>query len=154
MLPTFLAVAAFPALARTLKIDPHTGRRLLRGAVKISLMGAIPLSFIGILFGDSIMLTLFGGAYAPAILTFKILMASLVIVFPSSIIGNAIFAYDAERFFVGIVGLAIFGNIFWNALLIPTLGIEGAAYATLLTQLMTNGIMWFKLKKLFAPVIS
>ncbi len=149
MLPTFLAVAAFPALARTLTANPQAGKRLLMGAVKISLVGAIPLSIIGVLFGDSIMLALFGSAYAPAFFTFKILMASLVIVFPSSIVGNAIFAYDAERFFVSIVGVAIIGNIIWNLLLIPTFGIEGAAYATLITQIMTNGIMWSKLVKLF-----
>jgi len=61
------------------------------------------------------------------------------------ILGNAIFAYDQQKNFVGIVGVAVFGNILFNILLIPVYGIEGAAISTILTQLATNSLIWRKM---------
>jgi len=148
MLPTFLAVSAFPSLARTLKDDPETGKKIFSGAVRLAVIASIPIALIGIFFAKPIMLLLFGQAYLASVTAFQILISTVLIVFPSSIVGNAIFAYDAEKSFISLVAVAVLGNIFFNVLLIPRFGIEGSAFSTLITQILVNGLLWIKIKKL------
>ena len=75
-------------------------------------------------------------------------MATILIVYPSTLIGNAIFAYDQQKSFITFVLTAAIGNVVFNFLLIPPLGIEGAAISTIFTQLITNALIWRKAKKI------
>ena len=75
-------------------------------------------------------------------------MATILIVYPSTLIGNAIFAYDQQKSFILFVLIAAFGNVIFNLLLIPKMGVEGAALSTVITQLITNALIWRKMKKI------
>jgi O-antigen/teichoic acid export membrane protein/putative flippase GtrA len=146
--PTFLAVSVFPAMARSVATDPGFIKRTLERLVSLVLIAAIPIAAIGIVLAPFLFPLLFGNAYIPAILAFQLLIATVVVVFPSSLIGNAIFAYDAQKNFVRFSLIAIFGNVAFNLLLIPSLGIEGAALSTILTQVIVNTLMWKKMREL------
>lgn len=147
ILPGLFASSIFPALSRFAQSAPEKARALLERSVALSLIAALPVALVGVIFGAPIITLLFGAAYTPAIITFQILMATILIVYPSTLIGNAVFAYDKQKTFVYIVGIAILGNVGFNLLLIPAYGIEGSAVATVLTQLITNIIIWSKMKK-------
>ncbi len=151
--PTIFASSLFPTLTRMVSENPEGAKRLLERAVAIAVVAAIPIAAIGIVLGPWIIPLFFGAAYLPAIRTFQILMATVAIIFPSALVGNAIFAYGSERRFVYVVGIAVIGNVAMNAFLIPPFGIEGAAAATIVTQLIVNGIIWRKMQRLngFAP---
>ena len=75
-------------------------------------------------------------------------MATILIVYPASLLGYAIFAYDEQRNFIWFVAVAALGNVLFNFLLIPKFGIEGAAVSTILVQLLTNALIWNKVKKI------
>jgi len=148
VLPTLIATSIFPIMARMAKINPNFIKIILEKTVMIMLVVAIPLAALGILFAPTIIQLFFGTEYLPAILTFQILMATIIIVYPSSLISNAIFAYDRQKSFIVFVAIAAIGNIVFNFLFIPLYGIEGAAISTILVQLITNSLIWAKMKKI------
>ena len=148
ILPAVFASGVFPALSRIVQIDRLSAKKLLRKTVMISMSAAVIFSAIGIFGADLGVETLFGKEYLPAVSALQILMATLLVVYPSTLLGNAIFAYDHQKSFVWLVLAAIFGNIFFNILLIPNWGIEGAAVSTLITQLIINTLIWLKIKKI------
>lgn len=148
ILPTLLASSVFPQLARLAHTEPSAAKTLLEKSLALVIGAAIPIAALGIFFGGLIVPFLFGSEYLPAVTTFKILIATVLIVFPSSVLGNAIFAFDAQKSFALFVAVSALGNVFFNALFIPRWGIEGAAASTILTQLITNALIWRKMKSL------
>lgn len=148
VLPTLLATSIFPVLARKAKSSPEEAKTILEKSVALVILFAIPIVILGILLAHPIMNILFGPEYAPGIKTFQILMITIAIVYPSTLLGNAIFAYDRQKYFLVFVAAAALGNALFNALLIPPLGIEGAALSTVIAQLITNALIWMKIKKI------
>lgn len=148
VLPALFASSIFPALSRYVKTDPEKAKKLLEKTVALTILIALPITILGLIFSQPIFQLMFGQEYLPSIASFQILLITLLIVYPSNLIGNAVFAYDQQRNFIFFVGIAVVGNIFFNFLLIPRLGIEGAAIATVLTQLITNGLIWKKMKSI------
>ncbi|MEK7654202.1 MAG: flippase [Patescibacteria group bacterium] len=148
VIPTLLASSIFPVMARMAKTFPTAVAALLEKAIAGVILCAVPVVILGIIFASPIINILFGSEYLPAINTFRILIFTVLIVYPSTLIGNAIFAFDAQKSFVWFVLASAIGNVLFNLLLIPALGIEGAAISTLLTQLITNLLIWRKMNSI------
>ncbi len=144
--PQLIATSIFPPLARAAATGGLLAKNLLEKSVAFVTLVAIPIVAVGIIFATPIITLVFGTAYAPAIRTFQLLLATILIVYPATLLGNAIFAYDKQKSFLTFVLVAIFGNAVFNLLLIPSYGIEGAATATIITQLITNALIWRKMR--------
>lgn len=151
ILPALLASSTFPVLARLAKTNRGEVKKMLGKFLRLVIVVAIPITFIGLIFANQIIGLLFGSEYSPAIGAFRILMLSILVVYPSTLLGNAIFAYDHQKSFVVFVATAAIGNIAFNLLLIPPFGIEGAAIGTILTQLLTNSLIWRKMRQITTP---
>jgi PST family polysaccharide transporter len=141
VLPALLAVSIFPTITRLVSVH-RSIRSIVSRSLTAVLAVAVPLAALGIALASIIILFFFGNAYVPAIAPFRILMLSLIFVYPSTILSHVVFAYGAERRILGIVGWTIFGNAFFNLLLIPAYGIIGAAIATIIVQSVTNLMFW------------
>lgn len=148
VLPALVATSIFPVIARMAMTNAVFVKTMLEKAVSIVFLISVPVAVLGFAFAPQIINILFGGEYSPAILTFRILMLTVLIVYPSTLIGNAIFAYDQQKSFIVFVLVAALGNVGFNFLLIPPFGIEGAAISTIITQLITNSLIWLKMKKI------
>lgn len=145
--PQLIATSIFPPLARAVATDKPAAKALLEKSVAFVTLVAVPLVILGKLFAAPIVTLVFGAAYAPAIPAFQLLIFTILIVYPATLLGNAVFAYDQQKSFLTFVLVAIFGNAIFNFLLIPTYGIEGAAISTIITQLITNGLIWHKIRR-------
>ncbi len=146
VIPSLLAASAFPALTRLIAAGNRSAARALLTRLSFLLFAvAVPVALAGALFAQPLVTLLFGAAYAAAAAPFAILITTVLIVFPSAIAGNAVFAYHKERSFLPAVAVSFFGNIILDLVLIPRFGISGAAVATLLTQLATNAFIWARL---------
>lgn len=148
VLPTLVATSIFPVIARMVAQNAVFVKTTLEKATAIIILISIPVTLIGLIFAGPIINLLYGSEYAPAVLTFRILMATILIVYPSTLIGNAIFAYDQQKSFIVFVFASTLGNALFNFLLIPKFGIEGAAASTVITQVITNALIWYKMKRL------
>lgn len=147
VIPALLASAVFPAFSRFALGAHDKFRELFEKSVAVCQMLALPLAFGGIAISPQIMSLLFGPDYLPGSLALGILLFTLIIVFPSSIFSNALFAYNRQRIFMWFVIVGVVSNLLLGWLLIPRFGIEGAALATLGSQLITNIFVWRAMRK-------
>ncbi len=147
VLPSLIGTAAFPSLTRLANKNKEGFRELLEKSLKIAFLIAIPITIGGLIIGYELMDIFFGNEYLAASTTFKILLLSLVLAYPTTILGNALLAYDQEKQFLKYAGVAAIGNVVLNSILIPFWGIEGAAIATVVTQIISNSLIWWKLKE-------
>ncbi len=146
--PSLLASSTFPALSRFAKINTTAANQILRKSIKIMLLIAFPISILGIILANTILTILFSSAYSEATVTFQILLLSLIFVFPGTLLGNALFAYDAQKYFLRFVIISTVLNASLNYPLIKSFGIEGAALSTVITQLITNTLLFIKVRKI------
>lgn len=145
--PTLIAAAFFPTLTRFAKQANENFKAVFeRGLATIYLIAA-PLTVGGIILSAPIIKLLYGATYASASASFAILAATIIVVFPATLIANAIFAHEKQKNLLGYVILGVFGNVLFNILFIPIWGIEGAALSTLINQIIINIYLWRQLRK-------
>ncbi len=148
VLPSLFATSLFPTLTKLANQDNHQFREILETSLATALLFALPIAAGGIILGDQIINLLFGPAYQAAVTAFQVLLLTLVIVFPSVIISNSIFAYNQQKRFVTFSTLGAAGNLLFNFLLIPQFGIVGCAISTIATQIIANAFIWNSMKEI------
>ena len=79
---------------------------------------------------------------------FSLLIFTLLMVFPGPVIANAVFASNAQKNFLGFLAVGALSNALFNYLLIPQWGGVGASMATIIAQVLANGLIWWKMKKI------
>lgn len=146
--PTLIAAAFFPALTRFAKNKEDSFQKLFEQALSIIYFIALPLTLGGIIMAKQIIYFLYGDVYGPATNSFIILLATIVIVFPTTLFANSIFAHNRQENLLPYVIIGISGNAIFNLLFIPVWGIEGAALSTLLNQIIISIYLWNRMQKI------
>ena len=146
--PALLASSFFPILSRLAHKDNEKFRFVLEKAMVIVFLIGLPLVAGGLMLSHDFIRIIFGNEYLPAVPVFRILLLTVFLIFPGSLIGNAVFCYDKQKKLIGSFFLGALGNVFFNFLLIPIWGIKGAAIATIFTQIISNGFSWRKMKQI------
>ena len=154
ILPSLFSTGLFPIITKMAhqnekKDVENATNKLFRGVILI----ALPITFGGIVLGQSLVNFIFGASYAGAALTFELLLLTLAPVFAGIVWGNVIFAYDKQKIFIitSLVGAIL--NTGLDFILIPSYGLPGSAVATIISQLASNGYTWYKLNKIVAVPI-
>lgn len=135
VLPSYVMLALFPAIARA----EHDRPRLAM-TVGVALAGleaaAIGFASLMAIFSPEIVVVLGGGKYAAAAPVLAILALALAISYLSGAYGNALLALGRQRtlFWIAVGPLAV--NLAANLLLIPALGVNGAAVAVVISELV------------------
>lgn len=142
VLPNLIAAAAFPVFSRLAQTDKRRFRFVFEKIVAGTFLLSIPLTIGGLLTAPALIEFLYHAEYAGSVTTFMILLPTLLIVFPSTVFSNALFAFNEQRRFLFFVFLGVMSNIILNILLIPEFSIAGVAVATVGSQLLTNFFVW------------
>jgi O-antigen/teichoic acid export membrane protein len=100
------------------------------------LIFSLPLVFFIALFPDLILSVFFGTGFVDAAAVLVILMLSMVMVHFRIIYGYPLVAWNDERFLMVVTIIGATLNVFLNLILIPDYGILGAAYASLISQIV------------------
>ena len=98
------------------------------------------------IFAKWIIYILYGEAYSPAISTLQILVWYTAFSYIGTVRNVWILAKGKQRYLWIINMCGAVANVVLNFLLIPTLGINGAAIASLFTQIFTNVIVGYIVK--------
>ena len=115
--------------------------------VTFSLAIVLPLFVGGVIVAPSIMLFLYGEEYAPGTLSFQLLLATMVLTYPSSIVTSLLLAQERQRIYtIAMIGGAL-GNAILDIILIPRFGIEGSVIATIGALGIIYVYIWRKAKK-------
>lgn len=127
--------AFYPHAAALFHADRERLRRQVGQFASLSLLVAVPCVPFGLIMGHEIMAALFGRAYAPAGLAFAILLSSAATALVNANVGQILLASGDDRAFLLSVTIGACVNVGLNVVLIPRLGIDGAALATLAAEL-------------------
>lgn len=111
---------------------------------------SIPITILMIFLSKDIILLISGIKFIGSNLTLKIMSIILVIIPLTNFFGAQILLpNDKENSIFKISLLGMFCNVFFNFLLIPKLGIEGAAIATVATEILVCISRSYEVKKIY-----
>lgn len=130
VLPVLLLRAALPTLTRQASADVNLHERTLVSLMRYGFFLHLGISVVMILFADFLIVSLFGKAYQPAIAAFRTQVAGAPFV-ALGVLSSSWFVINrrtAHTLLRTLAGAAI--NIAMNVILIPSLGIMGAAIST------------------------
>ena len=153
LLPGVITVASSVLLPRTSYLLTQNRKSdffdLLRNSFNFNLLLAIPISILCIIKSYNIILILAGRNFVDAVLAMQIVMPSVVLVGLTNVIGIQLFLPLNKENFVFIstlIGAIV--NIILNFFLIPSYGVNGAAFSTTITELIVLFVQYMFLIKL------
>lgn len=149
LLPGFISAAVFPTMNQLISSkEAIKTKLLLEKSVTATLAIALPIVVGGIIVSYPIMRVLFGVEYVESVNTFKLLLLTLIPIFPGFILSNILFSFEKRWAPLIATGAGAVINIILDILLIPKYGITGSAFATVLAQIVMNGYLYFEVKKI------
>ena len=140
--PAVLSAVLMPRLSRLFIEDRVAHRGLLTRTLLASIALGTVLGGIGWWAASWILPMIFGPDYAPGVAPLQILSGGALFVFATWILHAAAISIDIERKLpmTTIVGLT--ANVALNLVFIPHWGISGAAWATVLAEALTAGVLF------------
>jgi O-antigen/teichoic acid export membrane protein len=136
-------VAIFPAMSRLHITSKDSLNLVCEKCFKYLTLIGIPIGIGGTLLADRIILLTFGNQYRPSIIAFQILVWAAVLIFMSTPFASLLNSVNKQAILAKIVGASVAFNIFLNLLLIPKYSYIGAAFVTLMSEiLLITGIFF------------
>ena len=133
--PNLIHSAFLPALSKALGDDAAANAAATNHARSVMFFGGA-VGGGGMLLAPAIVEILFGPAYAGAGFAMTILMAHVLVSHLTAAFGTPLLAWQCDKPFTVILAAGAFVNIVLNLIMIPLYGIEGAAIATVITQIL------------------
>lgn len=134
-----------PNIARLYKKQDLEGmQKLLKRSVRLSVITAIPFALFLIIFGDWIVLFLFGKEYLPASDLLTILCLGQIVNVLMGSVGLVLQMTGNEKKAVKSLIFTFLLNVIFLYILVPSYGGYGAAISTTLTMIVWNFIMAYE----------
>lgn len=137
------AQSALPIFSRFVKDEKEKIRAPLENILKFALAFSFPIALGGIVAGAPLVRFLFGNEYAPATVSFQILLITLAFNFVASILTSVVFIHDRQKTLIVYAAIGGILNVMFDLFLIPRFGIKGSAIATLCAQIIADSYLWF-----------
>jgi O-antigen/teichoic acid export membrane protein len=145
-------LVVFSLTAVNMVIAPHVSQlytagnkerlqRMTTWSARGILLIAVPVSGVFILYGEAILVLLFGDKYRTGHTALAILCVGQLVSAAMGSVGLLLNMSGYERDTVRGVALSAVANVLLNIILIPTFGMNGAATATAVTLLMWNAVL-------------
>ena len=131
----------FPAAALAVALPDLCRARDVRPLATVSTLvtaGGLAVAAAAWPFADRLVVLLFGEPYAAAAPAFRILLLSFPLLSLNYALTHQLIGWDRQRAYAAICAAALVVNVTLNARLIPLLSIEGAAWATIGTELVVT----------------
>ncbi|MBI5732227.1 MAG: flippase [Candidatus Magasanikbacteria bacterium] len=164
-IPMAFAAALYPAMSNFFASDKTRLKIIFeKGFFYLALL-AVPLSLGAFVIADLFVVKVYGAAYAPSVLPFKIIVLSVIFAFLDFPIGSLLNACRRQTAQTAAMGATMVLNILLNLFLIPRLGVTGAAIAAALSNAalffigfcfvpkiisLPSGFFWWKILKIIA----
>jgi O-antigen/teichoic acid export membrane protein len=130
LVPAAVLAVMLPALCRA-----HDTRPLWRVAGSVTAFAAIAAAVLWAAAGWTIPFV-YGAPFVEAVPAFRILLFAFPLLSLNYALTHQLIGWDGQRAYAAICGVALAANVTINSRLIPAAGIEGAAWATLLTEVV------------------
>lgn len=149
IIPAALSSAVFPSLAMA-NDNLEEFKKVFSLAIRSGYLFAFPLTVGGVLTAERLIALLYGSEFLAASPAFILLSLTLIFVFPSLFITNALFAgKEKNKIFLTYALVGIFGNTLLDIVFIKLWGIAGSSLATLIVQIVLFLYVSYHFKKSF-----
>jgi len=135
-IPLALTAVIYPRFSEYFANDKDKLGKIVSQSIKYLLLIVVPIAFgIGVL-GREIIFSLYTSSYANSILPLRILLVGLIFSFISFPLASLLNAVNRQGTQTGIMAVVMVVNLILNILLIPKIGIVGAAISALIGNIM------------------
>ncbi len=149
-LPAAIEAIFLPVISRLVgKGDPSLIRSATETAQRWTLLVTMPLAIVMIVFSSDIIGVLFGDAYRPGALAMSIITFAYLVRCYASVLANTLAAMRLVGLELRIYLVIAAANVALNILLIPPLGMEGSAIATVASFALMLALFHHYSKKIF-----
>ncbi len=150
--PFIIGVVLSPRLSRLFVADKKAHSLLSIRAAKYMFIISLPLLICGAILSRNIVNILFGEQFQNSVVALQILFLGVVFVFQIRLFQIILNSIDRQKvvMYVGLIGLII--NVFLNLLLIPKYGLGGAAFTTVISELIVFSIYYFYLSRSYFEI--
>ena len=138
---TSLMISLFPLLSRAFKEDRPRFDRLLSKAFEGLLLVGLPMALGGTIVAKDLIVPLFGMEYAASGTTLGILFWYTFFGFFSTCLVNVLIVCGRQVVDAWVSFFLVLGNVGMNFFLIPRYSYNGAAIATVLTEVIGTSVM-------------
>lgn len=152
IVPSAFALSVWPVLSRLFIQSEERLRHLFQKSVEYMLLLAIPITVGMTLIADVAVLAIFGPQYRESIPAVRILMWVLPFLFLTHIGGVTLGAVDRPYQMVTCLIAALVTNVILNLLLIPMFSFSGAAFTTVVTEIVLLVLYLYHVKKAGLPL--
>jgi O-antigen/teichoic acid export membrane protein len=145
--PAILAAVLTPTLSNLFVQDRVAHRRLLNRALIAALALGAALGGLVAWIAGPVLLTLFGAKYAPGIAPLQILSGGSLFVFSTWILHAGAISTNLDRRLLLTTAVGLTANVILNLVFIPRFGIRGAAWATVIAEALTVGLLFVQIER-------
>lgn len=128
----------FPAILNAKMISDELFEKRMTRLYKLLVFISLLISCITFIFSEQLVLLTFGEGYAKAITVLQLYIWSIVFVFLNNASWKWYIAENLQKIAMLRLCLGAIVNIILNMLFIPRFGLEGAAYATLISYILAT----------------
>jgi O-antigen/teichoic acid export membrane protein len=139
--PSILAAVLTPRLSNFFIHDRGAHRRLLVRGLALSVVLGAAIGAVALGLARPIVTTVFGPDYAPAAAPLQVLAGGSIFVFATWILHAAAISSNLDRRLLVTTAIGLGANIGLNLALIPAWGIVGSAWATVVAEALTVGLL-------------
>ncbi len=144
LIPISVMTTLSPVIASAWPDHRERMLRVVRLAAEFLALGSLGALAVAIVAAEPLVRLLFGDAFAPAAPALPVLGAAFVFICFGYLTSNLMLVLGLTRRMVTVGLMALAANIALNLLLIPSYGFMGAAWVTLLTEVVVVGTgAWF-----------
>jgi O-antigen/teichoic acid export membrane protein len=139
--PSILAAVLTPRLSNFFVHDRGAHRQLLVRGLALSVVLGAAIGAVALGLARPIVTTVFGPDYAPAAAPLQVLAGGSIFVFATWILHAAAISSNLDRRLLVTTAIGLGANIGLNLALIPAWGIVGSAWATVVAEALTVGLL-------------
>jgi O-antigen/teichoic acid export membrane protein len=134
--PVAVMTTLFPIMAGLFPGEPQRLRRIVQMAIDYLTMIALGGLALTLAASGPIVELLFGSAYSSGATILPILFGAFVPICIGNVAGNMVIATDLQKRYIWYAALGLLLNAPLNLVLVPTYGVQAAAWITLATELV------------------
>ena len=136
--PISLYYSVLPAIVNAKKTSEDLYYKRIQALVDLSVWMALSITIPITLLSGIVIPALLGEAYQPVVKILQIQIWASIFVFPSVLIGQWFIVENLQKIYLYRALTGVFINVLLNYLLIPILGVSGAAISTVTTQFIAS----------------
>ncbi|RLI54126.1 MAG: hypothetical protein DRP09_13890 [Candidatus Thorarchaeota archaeon] len=147
LIPSALMISLFPLMSGYFKNSKERLIKSYRLSFKYILIIMLPITIGTVLLADKIILLVYKAPFTASITVLQILIWSIVFGSMSSVLLNLLISIDKQKLNTLSTGLCAITNITLNYFLIPVLSYNGAAIATVATNIVLFTVSFYFVSK-------